>query len=81
MFLFIVTPGKYESYWHFTHKGRRFGHWLGLEVIVDKKVPHQEPSRSQVYFKSDDVAGEGTSNIQQPITQYIDVTSGMFTLK
>ncbi|KAJ8973560.1 hypothetical protein NQ317_009584 [Molorchus minor] len=28
-------PGQYECYWHFNHKGRRFGHWLGCQVIVD----------------------------------------------
>ncbi|KAF2902828.1 hypothetical protein ILUMI_03364 [Ignelater luminosus] len=27
--------GNYESYWHFYHDGRRFGHWLGCRVIVD----------------------------------------------
>ncbi|KAK9737576.1 Ig-like domain from next to BRCA1 protein [Popillia japonica] len=35
--------GTYECYWHFYHEGRRFGHWLGCEVIVDdppvKNVP------------------------------------------
>lgn len=28
-------PGNYECYWHFYHEGRRFGHWLGCQVIVD----------------------------------------------
>ncbi|XP_045464769.1 uncharacterized protein LOC123674012 isoform X2 [Harmonia axyridis] len=28
--------GKYEMYWHFHHKGRKFGHWLGCQIIVDK---------------------------------------------
>ncbi|KRT84310.1 hypothetical protein AMK59_1205, partial [Oryctes borbonicus] len=36
-------PGTYECYWHFYHEGRRFGHWLGCEIIVDgppvKNVP------------------------------------------
>lgn len=32
---FLDTPGQYESYWHFHHKGRRFGHWLGCQIIVD----------------------------------------------
>lgn len=40
-----MAPGNYESYWHFNHGGRRFGHWLGCSVIVDadehsEKVPH-----------------------------------------
>ncbi|KAK9871498.1 hypothetical protein WA026_012869 [Henosepilachna vigintioctopunctata] len=28
--------GQYESYWYFHHKGRKFGHWLGCQIIVDK---------------------------------------------
>ncbi|GJQ84231.1 hypothetical protein Trydic_g2899 [Trypoxylus dichotomus] len=36
-------PGTYECYWHFYHEGRRFGHWLGCEIIVDgppvKNIP------------------------------------------
>ncbi|XP_060535950.1 uncharacterized protein LOC132707925 [Cylas formicarius] len=28
-------PGRYECYWQFMHKGRRFGHWLGCQVVVD----------------------------------------------
>ncbi|KAG5871599.1 hypothetical protein JTB14_010723 [Gonioctena quinquepunctata] len=28
-------PGQYECYWHFHHNERRFGHWLGCQVIVD----------------------------------------------
>ncbi|XP_050300721.1 uncharacterized protein LOC126739199 isoform X2 [Anthonomus grandis grandis] len=30
-----TQPGTYECYWQFTHNGRRFGHWLGVQVIVD----------------------------------------------
>ncbi|XP_066249930.1 uncharacterized protein [Euwallacea similis] len=30
-----IQSGQYECYWQFTHKGRRFGHWLGAQVIVD----------------------------------------------
>lgn len=33
-----VFPGNFESYWHFLHQGRRFGHWLGCAVIVDADV-------------------------------------------
>ncbi|XP_018320895.1 uncharacterized protein LOC108734015 [Agrilus planipennis] len=29
-------PGKYENYWYFHHLGRRFGHWLGCQVVVDQ---------------------------------------------
>ncbi|CAG9821727.1 unnamed protein product [Phaedon cochleariae] len=29
-------PGQYECYWHFHHKERRFGHWLGCQIIVDE---------------------------------------------
>ncbi|XP_019766280.2 uncharacterized protein LOC109541765 isoform X1 [Dendroctonus ponderosae] len=28
-------PGIYECYWQFLHKGRRFGDWLDVQVIVD----------------------------------------------
>nr|CAH7763549.1 unnamed protein product [Callosobruchus chinensis] len=28
-------PGQYECYWHFHHEDRRFGRWLGCQVIVD----------------------------------------------
>ncbi|KAL3275286.1 hypothetical protein HHI36_020054 [Cryptolaemus montrouzieri] len=28
--------GQYESYWYFHHRGRKFGHWLGCQLIVDK---------------------------------------------
>lgn len=35
MLLFSVIAGQYECYWHFHHKGLRFGHWLGCQVIVD----------------------------------------------
>lgn len=27
--------GKYECYWQFMHDRRRFGHWLGCQVVVD----------------------------------------------
>lgn len=35
----LQTPmfaGNFESYWHFHHGGRRFGHWLGCSVIVSE---------------------------------------------
>lgn len=31
-----ATPGRYESYWYFYHKGRRFGHWLGCAIVVEE---------------------------------------------
>lgn len=33
-------------YWHFYHKGRKFGHWLGCEIIVDKLNPSEPFSTS-----------------------------------
>lgn len=30
-----AAPGQYEAYWHFHHKGRRFGHWLACQITVD----------------------------------------------
>lgn len=35
MMAFSAHPGHYESFWHFYHNGRRFGPWLGCQVIVD----------------------------------------------
>ncbi|XP_072396375.1 uncharacterized protein [Diabrotica undecimpunctata] len=29
------NPGQYECYFNFHHRGRRFGHWLGCQIIVD----------------------------------------------
>lgn len=45
-FVFVVFPGNFESYWHFHHDGRRFGHWLGCAVIVDSEQPPAEPRDS-----------------------------------
>lgn len=36
-----MFPGHFESYWHFHHGGRRFGHWLGFAVVID---PDQQPA-------------------------------------
>lgn len=41
--LFLAAPGKYESYWHFYHKERRFGRWLGCQIIVD---PYPVPNNN-----------------------------------
>ncbi|XP_044758067.1 uncharacterized protein LOC123316139 [Coccinella septempunctata] len=38
--------GKYQMYWHFYHKGRKFGQWLGCEIIVDKINPSEQFSTS-----------------------------------
>ncbi|CAH1133060.1 unnamed protein product [Ceutorhynchus assimilis] len=46
-------PGQYESYWQFMHKGRRFGHWLGVRFIVDPfdlKIPADK--ENTVQFKT-----------------------------
>lgn len=32
---FSAESGAYECYWQFMHNQRRFGHWLGCQVIVD----------------------------------------------
>ncbi|CAH0548093.1 unnamed protein product [Brassicogethes aeneus] len=30
-----MEQGRYECYWHFHHKGRRFGQWLGCQIRVE----------------------------------------------
>lgn len=38
--------GRYQMYWHFHHKGRKFGHWLGCEIIVDNITSTEQLSTS-----------------------------------
>lgn len=42
--MLLGTPGQYESYWHFHHKGTRFGHWLGCHIIVESPIPNYQTS-------------------------------------
>lgn len=47
MTVYLEIPrksGNYECYWHFYHEGRRFGHWLGCQVIVDPSPVKLIPS-------------------------------------
>ncbi|CAH1102179.1 unnamed protein product [Psylliodes chrysocephalus] len=77
-------PGLYECYFHFHHKGRRFGHWLGCQVVVDpfdlkgnksvletSYLPPFETASRNVSSTSDDLY-----NISNPVTRYEAIWEG-----
>ncbi|XP_057653370.1 next to BRCA1 gene 1 protein-like [Diorhabda carinulata] len=77
-------PGQYECYFHFHHENRRFGHWLGCQVIVDPFdlkgnksvldtcfIKNTEDFSKEVATNPDDVY-----NISDPITHYGNIWQG-----
>lgn len=47
-----MFDGPYESYWHFHHAGRRFGHWLGCVVDVNNDKQPQQPNSPPITVSS-----------------------------
>lgn len=87
-FCLLDQPGLYECYFHFHHKGRRFGHWLGCQVVVDpfdlkgnksvletSYLPPFETASRNVSSTSDDLY-----NISNPVTRYEAIWEGMILL-
>lgn len=76
-------PGQYECYFHFHHENRRFGHWLGCQVIVDSFDLKGNKSVLETCYhtKSNDSSKEVASNpdvfnISNPITHYGNIWQG-----
>lgn len=77
---FSDLPGQYECYWHFHHNGRRFGHWLGCQVIVDPfdlKGNKSVLESSLLYQQSIDKEHLA----DYAVTQYADNVKGINNLK
>ncbi|CAH2007744.1 unnamed protein product [Acanthoscelides obtectus] len=77
-------PGQYECYWHFHHKERRFGHWLGCQVIVD---PFDKKGHKSVLDTSPPIPSFNTApqkfeedyNLDQVMNQYSEIIQGPST--
>lgn len=68
-------PGQYECYWHFHHSGRRFGHWLGCQVIVD---PFNLKGNKSVLETSFTMPFEQPLKTGSPVTNYSEVAQGNY---
>lgn len=71
-------PGHYECYWHFYHNGRRFGHWLGCQVIVDPSPVKPEDfsflepaSKTFLYRQSKKLKMETPENIEKETETFV----------
>ncbi|KAJ8933882.1 hypothetical protein NQ314_013735 [Rhamnusium bicolor] len=74
-------PGLYECYWHFHHKERRFGHWLGCQIIVDPfdlkgtnsvlETSFAEYICNAKKFKTNDTDVE--DDVEEAVTQYSEI--------
>ncbi|KAJ8924658.1 hypothetical protein NQ315_000809 [Exocentrus adspersus] len=72
-------PGQYECYWHFHHKDRRFGHWLGCQVIVDPFDLKGNKSVLETSFMSEFISNPKKFKMDLeyqlglPVTQYSEI--------
>lgn len=75
--LFLEEPGQYECYFHFHHFGRRFGHWLGCQLIVD---PFDLKGNKSVLETSFTIPFEQSvkngSPLECAVTNYSDFSKG-----
>ncbi|CAG9854334.1 unnamed protein product [Phyllotreta striolata] len=75
-------PGQYECYFHFHHKNRRFGQWLGCQVIVDPfDLKGNKCVLDTSYGSTFNVSSKETSaiedfNISNPVTRYDAIWKG-----
>lgn len=81
--IILDYPGQYECYWYFHHKERRFGHWLGCQVIVDPFDLKGNKSVLETSFVSEFIsnpkkfkAGDEYSHIDDAVTQYSEIFKG-----
>ncbi|XP_018571385.1 uncharacterized protein LOC108911046 isoform X2 [Anoplophora glabripennis] len=74
-------PGQYECYFHFHHKERRFGHWLGCQVIVDPFDLKGNKSVLETSFVSEFISNPKKfkttdpeyHDIDEAVTQYSEI--------